>query len=91
MIIKMRVEDSGWKFLDGLKDVSYRQGDTGSFPEINVDGFDEVHYGRSKNLGFPTSVLINARRVSDGKEICIESNIDVFLLNDGGKTIERLN
>jgi hypothetical protein len=90
MIIKIQ-QNGGWLFIDGIESVScYNIPDGSSDEKLSEENYDLVYYGHSPNVGRPTSVLVRARR-EDGKEVGISCDLDCYLLNDSGKTIERLN
>lgn len=77
----------GWRFVDGLENVEYHT--VSGYPNIPLDQYDETFLNVARNVGFPTSAIITASR--GDKSVIIGSNLSVYLLNDNGKTIERLN
>ena len=98
MIIKMQVNGNGWEVIDNLKDVEYYIIDENCASSHDKDiglpmnpvNYDEVYYGNSSEESFPTSVFVKAYRES-GRSVGIMANLAVYLLNDNGKTIEKLN
>jgi hypothetical protein len=90
MVIKMQ-RGEGWEFIGDIKDAivlphGENEANNGQFFDefrLEVIEPEETHPQR-------TSAYILAHR-SDGKTLGIVSERDVYLLNDNGKTIERLN
>lgn len=77
----------GWRFIDGLQNVECSS--VNGEPSIPMDTYDETYLNIAHDVGFPTSAIVIAKR--GDKEVIIASNLSVYLLNDSGKTIERLN
>ncbi len=102
MIIKLEMHDPSnvevgsvspktWRFIDGLSDILCWPINGAIETEKNPsDDYDETYWAVSPNAGFSSSVGISAK-TSDGKCVLFLSNLSVYLLNDSGKTIERLN
>lgn len=88
MIIKMKISD-GWYFIADLENVE-KYPYNSSEGKVAEDEFDEFYRGFGDKEVFPSSAFIRCRRYN-GKVVGLISNHYVYLLNDNGKTIERLN
>jgi len=89
MIVKIKSEKgkaklNGWIFYDGLTRVHYDFVDEDSVKdhEVNARWLDESD---------GNAVLLISALKRDGQEFAIITNRSTYLLNDEGKTIERLN
>jgi hypothetical protein len=82
MIIKIKHKDS-WIFYDELSKVRYETASITNFISIETDA-------NWITEGSTDAVLIHSRK-KNGEEFVILANERTYLLNDEGKTIERLN
>ena len=87
MIVKIKSEKkaklNGWIFYDGLTRVHYDFVDEASVKDYEVDA-------RWFDAEDGVALLIRALK-RDGQEFLVLTNRTTYLLNDEGKTIERLN
>lgn len=84
MIVKIKHINS-WIFYDKLEKVRY---DKASIVEF-IDDVPDVSWINEKS-GSTDAVLLKTRKIND-TEFIILANETVYLLNDEGKTIERIN
>jgi len=91
MIVKIKSKTdktnlNGWIFYDGLSRVHYDfvPADSVKSYEINATWVDEDEEAIGN-----TALLVRA--LKNGQEFLIITNRTTYLLNDEGKTIERLN
>ncbi len=99
MIIKMRTQENcneGWLIIADVETVSYRvisksdRQNERFHPDYYVQALDRN--GRvDETLGMEEYKYITASLKEEGKYRTICSNMVVYLLNDEGKTVERLN
>jgi hypothetical protein len=82
MIVKIRCEEK-WIFYDGFEKVSYEYLGT----KIPHPDTDASWYGQKSNSD--VDILIIGRKGNE--ETSIGANQCVYLCNDEGKTIEKLN
>ena len=76
-----------WMYIDNLQDVSVVELSEGDayFP----DNLDALIWNVGKNTNAYPRVLISATRLD--KQVEIVCSFRAYLLNDSGKTIERIN
>lgn len=93
MILKISTE-SGWRFMDNVEDVFVNQdtaknicGQGNDCPTEWMDGHDNLPREEVEELRKCFNISKNGELF---KRIVIKNNT-VYLLNDEGKTIERLN
>jgi len=99
MILKLRTMDSGWVFFpfDGrikereLSEIQYKNGCDSNVPdrrEVSIENLNgqsySVYDGKLKVIRFENPKKVNA-------DFVIYTNLSVYLLNDEGKTIEKIN
>ncbi len=100
MIIKMALADEfntevgtqppiAWRFIGDIESAVCYPYDASEW-KVGQTEYDEFYNDGRKDIGFPTSVFVSAKK-QNGKSVGIVSNVSVYLLNDNGKTIERLN
>ena len=87
------IKDSDWRFIDDLKYVesSELRDDEKCAPEDWDEFYMSIYADSMAKNVVNRRVLVKAKRLSNGNEIAIVSERKVYLLNDNGKTIERLN
>lgn len=98
MIIKMKQDGGIWLMIDGVSMIKHYSQPTGKSVLESYNGvmsfvpedYDLVYFGVDRHVGFPTEVFISAEK-GNGKSVYIHSQLEVYLMNDDGKTIERLN
>ena len=93
MIIKMQRSD-GWEFIGEVSDCSTFPTESNSNPkDMDLGMFDIPRLEMTEDPpNYPQrgAAYIVAHK-QDSRSIGITTNRDVYLLNDNGKTIERLN
>lgn len=77
-----------WMFIDDLHDIEISDISHDFIPADNQ--FDHFYLNVLREVGPNPRVLIKARR-TNGDDIGIACERAMYLLNDNGKTIERLN
>lgn len=85
MIVKI-LYDKGAVVYDSFEKVSYKHYSAEEIKKFNVDAF----WAEDCNKGNAYQILIIGKK-KNGEEFSIASPNVVYLLNDEGKTIERLN
>ena len=90
MIVKIRTVDDGWMFCSGttiksrpLTKEQYKFGISSGTPQ-------HIHINEKELYGSDGAIFVKVVNIDCGKTI-IYTNLCVYLLNDEGKTIERLN
>lgn len=92
MILKFRTmgsADSNFQFIDGVSDLTTVKGDRTLFsgrPPEEVDCWWEDEEYRDKD----TTYSKLSWKDKDGRYRCFVTHLPTYLLNDAGKTIERL-
>lgn len=87
------VKDSDWRFIDDLKYVE--SSELNDNEKCAPDDWDEFYisvYGNPMAQNVVNKrVLVKAKRLSNGNDVAVVSERRVYLLNNSGTTIERLN
>lgn len=88
MILKMRTLDEGWYYYQVPKNIKYRK-------------LTDKQYKFGIEIGKPTHVNVDLDKMNNEinmiNVICIDdsaviyTNLIAYLLNDNGKTIEKIN
>lgn len=79
-----------WAFIDNLRDVEVREiGKDAGY--IAPDNTFDVYINTFENVAPESRVLITAKRLPSNSDVAIVTDYQAYLLNDNGKTIERLN
>ena len=95
MIIKMALAEEfgngsvAWRFIGDIDSAVCYPYNPSEW-KVAQDDYDEFYHDGHREVGFPTTALIVAKKVS-GKTVAIVSNVRVYLLNERGETVERLN
>jgi len=88
--ITMKGKRPWWKFIDCLRDVEVRE--VGSMEGyIQPNTMIDMYVNICENSSSDSRVLVTARHILDDSEVAILCDYTMYLLNDIGKTIERLN
>lgn len=87
-MIEMQGVRPSWMFIDDLHDVEVSDISNDFIPAD--DQFDHFYLNVLREIGPNPRILIKARR-SNGDDVGIACERTAYLLNDNGKTIERLN
>jgi len=91
MIIKMEEGSSGWCVIDRVDRVSWYPYDLDE--KCDLSTYDETIYSIAGKceVGVSYKAAYISAAKENGKTIAIVTEKKVYLLNDDGKTIERLN
>lgn len=84
MILKVRNFQSGWKFFDNLTHLEY------SFIE-DLNPKEMFNYKILDSNSNKRKIHVHGNNKDTGKVINIAINLECYILNDEGKTIEKLN
>ena len=84
MIVKIKHKES-WVFYDRLSKIRYEVSSITNFISVETDA-----NWVNEDSGTTDAVLIHSRKIN-GEEFIILANEKIYLLNDEGKTIEKLN
>lgn len=103
MIIKIKTNgEDEWRFYDDAREVQKGTIAESSIPKLDNIQPDTWNYGFDTDSGIHEEVMINASMpthehvalitfITHDRATNLYTNSTVYLLNDNGKTIERLN
>lgn len=82
MIVKVRCDEK-WIMYDGIEKISWER-----FPNATKQDCNVLWFGQKSNS--PDEFVTLITRQAD-KEFVIQVNQDVYICNDKGETIEKIN